>query len=163
MTFFSHLQKINVLNIDHGVSESDDVIFCSWYIIKYRDSAMEKSVDWMLSFDHTYVYIHKVNEQHKVTPSVSKCPSGSLYGACYFNEVNILKFWRPPWGPMSLAPMAASSRIDRGCTRPVKNDLILAGFQVDFFVEWSKYLCLAKRTHWYHHRTSAEINREEFK
>ena len=25
-----------------------------------------------------------------------------------------LSTWRPPWGPMSFAPMAASSRIDMG-------------------------------------------------
>ena len=42
------------------------------------------------------------------------------------------------WGPMSFAPMAASSRIDRGCT-PVKHCLILTVFQVEFSVEWPTY------------------------
>ena len=45
-----------------------------------------------------------------------------------------LSTWRPPWGPMSFAPMAASSRIDRGtviCQNFHFQNLILAVFQVD--------------------------------
>ena len=51
-----------------------------------------------------------------------------VHGARYFTNVV------PPWGPMNFAPVAASSRVDRGCT-PVKNYLILAVSQVDLSVD----------------------------
>ena len=37
----------------------------------------------------------------------------------------VLLTWRPPWGPMNFAPMATSSRIDRGHVYTCQN-LILA-------------------------------------
>ena len=49
-----------------------------------------------------------------------------------------LSTWGPPWGPMSFAPLAMCSRIDRGYHNLLKTISFWPFFQVDFSTEWPK-------------------------